>query len=289
MNDTLKSALYLNASERSITYKHKTQLISESFWQQNFVNVLYPLWDSDRDKLEVFSYSSTGDVLVVKNKYSKNFKTGEFYWSSYQFPAEEIPREDVDALYEKLVELYILFVSSNKNTYNNKLKATYIGQSVVNWNKIRFLRKFMLEESDWTLLPDSTISDEEKEMWKLYRNTLRNIPQEQGDSNPYDVVFPISPDIYKKREFTEPYLSREPNLETNKYQYYQLTNNNLENYTQKILNYIAVSISTLPLEDKDINLVSAPVNILEEMIKYVEENHMSSDIEEPEKINLEDN
>jgi hypothetical protein len=288
MDDALKSALYLNASQRTITYKHKTQTISESFWQQNFVNVLYPLWDSDRDKLEVFSYSSTGDVLVVKNKYSKNFKTGEFYWSSYQFPVEEIPREEVDALYEKLVELYILFVSSNKNTYNDKLKAAYVGQSIVNWNKIRILRKFMLDESDWTLLPDSTVSDEEKEMWKLYRNTLRNIPQEQGDSNPYEVYFPISPDIYKKRGYKEPYLSKEVDLETKEYQYYQLTNNNLENYTQKIMNYIAICVSTFPLEDKDINVVSAPENTLEEMIRFIEENHMSSDWEEPQAIDSED-
>jgi hypothetical protein len=288
MNDKLKSALYLNASQRSITYKHKIQTISESFWQQNFVDVLYPLWDSDRDKLQIFSYSSTGQVMVVKNKYLKNFKTGEFHWSSYQFPVEEIPREEVDALYEKLVELYILFVSSNKNTYNDKLKAAYVGQSIVNWNKIRILRKFMLDESDWTLLPDSTVSDEEKEMWKLYRNTLRNIPQEQKDYDPYQVNFPISPDIYKKRGYKQPYLSREMDVETKEYQYYQLTNNNLENYTQKILNYIAVSVSTLPLDDKDIHVVSAPENTLEEMIKYIEENHMSSDWEQPQAIDLED-
>lgn len=285
MDTESKSALYLNASQRSITYKHKTQTISESFWQQNFVDVLYPFWDSDRDKLEVFSYSSTGQVLVVKNKYSKNFKTGEFTWSSYQFPVQEIPSEEVDALYDKLVELYILFVSSNNNTYNDRLKAAYIGQSVVNWNKIRILRKFMLDESDWALYPDSPISDEEKEMWKLYRTTLRNIPQEQKDSHPYEILFPISPDIYKKRGYKTPYLSREMDDETREYQYYQLTNNNLENYTQKVMNYIALSVSTFPLEDKDINVVSAPENTLEEMIRFIEENHMSSDWEEPQAIN----
>lgn len=280
MNDTLKPALYLNASQKSITYKHKTHTISQDFWQQNFVTLLYPLWDSDKDKLEIFSYSSTGEVLITKNKYLKNFKTNEFYWVSYEFPEKEIPREQIDNLYDKIVELYILYISSDKNTYNNKLKAQYVGQSIVNWNKIRLLRKFMLEESDWSLYEDSPVSSEDKEMWKLYRTNLRNIPQEQEESDPYDILFPISPDIYKKRNYTLPYLSKEPEPETREYHYYKLTNNNLENYTEKILNYLAVAISTFPIEDTDITVVTKE-NTLDDFIKYIEDNHMDLDWQLP--------
>lgn len=287
MNDALKPALYLNVSQKSITYKHKTQTIRPDFWQQNFVNLLYPLWDSDKDKLQIFSYSSKGEVLIAKNKYIKNFKTNEFYWAPYEFPVNEIPKEEIDTLYDKIVELYILYVSSDINTYNNKLKAKYIGESIVNWNKIRLLRKFMLEESDWSLYEDSPISVEDKEMWKLYRTSLRNIPQEQADSDPYDILFPISPDIYKKRAYTLPYLSKEPEPDTKEYHYYQLTNNNLENYTQKILNYVAVAISTFPLEDKDIRVVSKE-DTLEDFIKFIEDNHMTSDWPEPEPIQSEE-
>jgi len=276
MNDTLKPALYLNASQKSITYKNKTHTITQDFWQQNFVNLLYPLWDSDKDKLEIFSYSSTGEVLITKNKYLKNFKTNEFYWSSYEFPSKEIPKEEIDNLYDKIVELYILYISSDKNTYNNKLKAEYVGQSIVNWNKIRLLRKFMLEESDWSFYEDSPVSSEDKEMWKLYRTNLRNIPQEQEESDPYDILFPISPDVYKKRNYTLPYLSKEPEPETKEYHYYKLTNNNLENYTQKILNYLAVAITTLPLENADINVVTKE-NTLDDFIKFIEDNHMNLD------------
>lgn len=41
---------------------------------------------------------------------------------------------------------------------------------------IRQMRDKLLSECDWTLGPDSPLSDEKKEEWRIYRQALRDLP-----------------------------------------------------------------------------------------------------------------
>lgn len=58
------------------------------------------------------------------------------------------------------------------------------------WEEVRVERNRLLQESDWTQLPDvpDTI---DRWSWTVYRYNLRNIPQKF--LNPEDVVFPEPP------------------------------------------------------------------------------------------------
>jgi uncharacterized protein YycO len=60
------------------------------------------------------------------------------------------------------------------------------------WNKIRNKRDRLLKETDYLIMPDYPISQENKELIENYRNELRNIPQNY--TNPFDVIFPEKPD-----------------------------------------------------------------------------------------------
>ena len=55
-------ALYVNALDRTIQKNGVTKAINDDFWTSDIVPILYPVWDSDRDKLE--SYISTVPVLI---------------------------------------------------------------------------------------------------------------------------------------------------------------------------------------------------------------------------------
>lgn len=59
------------------------------------------------------------------------------------------------------------------------------------WNLIRAHRDEILAKCDWTQMPDVPLSDGEKELWRLYRQELRNLPQ--AFTNPEDVIFPEPP------------------------------------------------------------------------------------------------
>ena len=41
--------------------------------------------------------------------------------------------------------------------------------------ELRLVRNRLLSESDWTVMPDSPLSDSKKAEWKTYRQALRDI------------------------------------------------------------------------------------------------------------------
>lgn len=56
---------------------------------------------------------------------------------------------------------------------------------------VRFERDARLMHSDWTQLPDSPLSTEQRSAWTAYRQALRDIPSQAGF--PFDVSWPAQP------------------------------------------------------------------------------------------------
>ena len=56
------------------------------------------------------------------------------------------------------------------------------------WDEVRELRDGLLQQTDWTQIPDATC---DQWSYRLYRYHLRNLPQKY--SFPRDVVFPEPP------------------------------------------------------------------------------------------------
>jgi len=44
-------------------------------------------------------------------------------------------------------------------------------------NELRNVRNKMLSDSDWTVMPDSPLSDSKQAEWKTYRQALRDLPK----------------------------------------------------------------------------------------------------------------
>ena len=69
-----KTALYLNAFDKNIQVDGVIKTFDDEYWVANIVPILYPLWDSDKDKLEVFVKYKDGTsnkVITVANKIPK--------------------------------------------------------------------------------------------------------------------------------------------------------------------------------------------------------------------------
>lgn len=62
---------------------------------------------------------------------------------------------------------------------------------VVTWSEVREFRNALLRESDWSMLTDAPLTDEQRDEWVVYRQALRDVPQTQDDPN--NVVWPESP------------------------------------------------------------------------------------------------
>ena len=63
----------------------------------------------------------------------------------------------------------------------------------------RDYRNMLLRQSDWTVMPDSPLSDSKKAEWKTYRQTLRDMPKTASPKlsgarlDPSSVTFPEKP------------------------------------------------------------------------------------------------
>jgi hypothetical protein len=59
---------------------------------------------------------------------------------------------------------------------------------------IRMVRNRLLQESDWTQLPDSPLTDAKRAEWSIYRQALRDITKTYPE-NLLDTEFPNTPEL----------------------------------------------------------------------------------------------
>lgn len=59
------------------------------------------------------------------------------------------------------------------------------------WVVARWWRNALLAESDWSQVADNSLSEEQRELWRSYRQELRNITSTYTD--PREISFPDLP------------------------------------------------------------------------------------------------
>ena len=57
------------------------------------------------------------------------------------------------------------------------------------WDRIRGERTALLNNTDWTVMPDSPLSSDKQQEYKTYRTNLRNIPQTYSSNDAKDITF----------------------------------------------------------------------------------------------------
>lgn len=99
--------------------------------------------------------------------------------TKYIYDVFEIKIQNREDLEQKLEDegYYDSLLELAKEEYGQKLA-----------DEIRKIRGELLQETDKFLLEDFPISEEQKEKYKIYRNALREIPEQQGF--PYEVSWP---------------------------------------------------------------------------------------------------
>ena len=224
--------LEVNAIKKTVRYRSVTKTIPDTHWDDVIVPFLYPTWDSDRDKLVMFGWYSNSTFIAQRRKYTKNFKTGEFYWKDYEM--EQLD-ESASTVFEKFKETFFLVDSLETEEYQAVFAKMHAASSQVSWLTVRLARNFLLDETDHVFVSDSPYSDEDKEMYRLYRQKLRDLPAAVASSDAIDVKFPISP-----RYFKSIWLDKNPDATylTSDDQFVELTSHYLTTFREKIASYL---------------------------------------------------
>ena len=247
-----QTALYLNAFDKNIQVDGIMKTIDDDFWTANIVPILYPLWDSDKDKLEVFVKYKDGTAKMNKTKYQRNQKTGQYKWVSYQFDLSPFMPGDVDDLYEKILAKFTEYRQGQENDLDRLLEASYAKSTILNWSKVVLIRNFLLMDSDWTQLGDAQLTTQQKADWVTYRQKLRDIPQEQNESSAATVVFPVTPKKHAEMNDGKDYLSDTVN------HFYLLNQTVYSKFSDRLVNYLTLAIGTTSIDNMGVTRLVYP-------------------------------
>jgi len=191
----VRVVIQVNALERMMIVNGKTLVIGEDYWNDNIQNLLFPFWSSDRDRLIYLNYFSDGSFGIEKKKYVLDRKSGDRKWQTYEW--REPSADQVKEIAELLKEKYFEYQDTEQEIIQEKIYNEYGRWNKVSWEGIRMIRNFMLDDSDWTQMPDAQLSDEAKARWSAYRQKLRNIPTDFSGQDADDVRFPINPIFFE--------------------------------------------------------------------------------------------
>ena len=245
-----ETSLYLNAFDKTIQHDGVMKTIDNDYWTKEIVPILYPLWDSDKDKLELFVQYKDGSTKMNKTKYQRNQKTGDYKWVSYQFDTSPFPTE-INDLYNRVVDKWTEYRQGQENDLERALEASFARSSILNWTKVSLIRNFLLMDSDWTQLGDAPISAEDKTKWQTYRQRLRDIPADQKDTAANSVVFPMTPTKHAKLGDGKEYLSAMEH-------FYTIPQSVYSKFSSRIVTYLALAIGTSSIDEMPVNYITSP-------------------------------
>ena len=258
-----ETSLYLNAFDKTIQFEGIMKTIDDDYWASDIVPILYPLWDSDKDKLELFVKYKDDTVKMNKTKYQRNQKTGAYKWVSYQFDLSPFPTE-IEDMSTRIIEKWTEYRQGQENDLERSLAGHFAKTSILNWTKVKLIRNFLLMDSDWTQLGDAPITAEDKARWISYRTKLRAIPQEQKEIAANSVTFPMTPPKWAALDDGKDYLSDVGH-------FFTIPQSVYSKFSTRIVNYLAMSIGTTNIDGMDVTKVDSPYNLQTTLVNELDE------------------
>ena len=86
----------------------------------------------------------------------------------------------------------VIFRDNLENMISNNLAEWLNKAKEYDYNthakEIRTKRDKLLNETDWTQMTDTALSESKKEAYRVYRQELRDVPEQEGF--PYDIKWP---------------------------------------------------------------------------------------------------
>ena len=104
--------LQLVLADRQIVFRGIVKVVPDNYWQDEVVPKLYPLWDTEKDRLIDFSYYDNATYHCTRRKHVKNFRTGEYEWRNYEMEQNEVAA--ATTFYEFLKDVFFNIESIEK-------------------------------------------------------------------------------------------------------------------------------------------------------------------------------
>ena len=199
----------IDFEEKRAWCDESTIFINDDVMETEIFAKIDEILHNENDQLIEFYYYLDNTYYFIKKKKTINLKNpSEYNWVEYEW--FELPDYDVKKFYDTLVNACRVSI---QREIGKKiiLKPDNIGKPTdpedVNWfsiqarEKFNALRNTLLVASDWMFSVDivDSIDPKELELWKLYRQKLRDMP-EDNSNQPwiYKWLLPLNPVYWKE-------------------------------------------------------------------------------------------
>jgi len=195
---------------RNIVYRNNVILLSESQYL-DLLSRLPSEYNSDVDKLLKFDVVKKDDGSVAYDitmeKYVFDFKYRLNKWKTYK--KTNYTTEEADQLYSIIIGLYNEILISNSSDFYDEImsKIQYYPLTALSMKR---MRDELLKDSDLYMIPDYPISDEDREKWRIYRQELRDLTEQEGWPSILDVRLPVAPLPKSQFNIVNKYTSTTP-------------------------------------------------------------------------------
>ena len=155
---------------------------------------------------------------------------------------EQVGASEAKDLKDKLIDGFYVVDALENVEFNEELARMYSKQKAVTPFSVRLARNFLLDETDWTQLPDAPIDADLKAQYTLYRTKLRELTESTEFSTETAATkFPIAPEFYNKIykvDFpTEAYLQTDG-------QFMEMGQHRLKKFREKISYFLTLKSET---------------------------------------------
>lgn len=186
-----RKSYYDQRVEQYITYNGSRLTLTNAEFE-DLLSKIPSMWNSDKDRLIYFVLFADKSYLAQRVKDVYNYGTRETEEKLYNF--DESNETELNSFVSFIANYYTnLKIQRSENFYDEVVKSV----ADISYMKYQLLemREAQLKATDYIVLPDYPISEEDRQLWIDYRQKLRDITSQQAwlDNNFQEVVIPVSP------------------------------------------------------------------------------------------------
>ena len=177
--------------EQYISYNgSRLDLSSEEY--SELIGLIPETWNTEKDRLLYFVLFEDKTYLAQREKDVFNYSIREVEDKLYNY--DSATPEELNSFVTLLTNYYTSTKIRRTENFYDKVIEKISDMSYMKY-QILELRQSLLKDSDYIMMQDYPLSEEEKEEWKTYRQELRDITlQEAWINNDYiNIKIPVSP------------------------------------------------------------------------------------------------
>jgi hypothetical protein len=191
--------IQLNTLDGSLWYKNNIESLTEEELAE-VKESAGEFWWTDNDEIVLLTVNLDDSYDCERRKKVWSYRNGTYTYTYYKFLSAT--QEEVNEFSQKLLDKFDELRIKRLKKQTDKISGILVEQYNGLIDSFKSIRSRMLIDTDWTQLVDTPLSDEDKELYRKFRQYLRDMTEDPAwiANDVFNVDFPITPKVYLKKD-----------------------------------------------------------------------------------------